>query len=505
MTVQGIRSLTPTSPDLRVLLTPIPANERPTVVESVGEHESADAEKTNKDPLRTYLWLVVSSDLVAIIASVASAVFARFNFTSDSLINTAPHGLVALGIAAAWFGTLSLNGAYDRRFFGVGTEEFKRVLVATCILFGLVGTISFVLKAELSRAFILIVLPVGLLALITGRTASRAWLKRERSSGRRLFRTLLIGQPEQTELLAAAFAVDPCAGFLAVEQISPPRTHTAGWIDTVSAQIQSHHIRAVAISQSDLITDELIRRLAWQLEGRGIDLLVAPILGDISGPRLTLRPAAGLPLIHLDEPHLTGGKRFAKRILDVVGATVLLVITSPLLLVTAVMIRVTSRGPVIFKQRRVGLEGSHFTMWKFRTMTQDSELGHEQAVANAMKLGSNTTLRNDPRITKVGRLLRRWSLDEFPQFLNVILGSMSLVGPRPLLVSEANNLPAQVQRRHLTKPGLTGLWQISGRKGTTWDERMRLDLYFVENWSPALDTIILLKTAKAVLTGHGAY
>ena len=160
---------------------------------------------------------------------------------------------------------------------------------------------------------------------------------------------------------------------------------------------------------------------------------------------------------------------------------------------------------MIFRQKRVGIHGEQFTMLKFRTMIDGADRLHEQAIAAALASGSETTLANDPRITKPGKFLRRWSLDELPQLFNVLNGTMSLVGPRPLLLSEADDLPAHIQRRHLTKPGLTGLWQISGRKGTTWDERMRLDLYYVESWSPALDVVILLKTAKAVISGHGAY
>jgi exopolysaccharide biosynthesis polyprenyl glycosylphosphotransferase len=285
----------------------------------------------------------------------------------------------------------------------------------------------------------------------------------------------------------------------------PPAGDLDSWLNLIDSMIAGDRIDAVAIMQSDQITDEVIRLLSWRVEGRGIDLLVAPTLGDHAGPRLTFRPAAGLPLIHLDEPHLTGSKQVTKRALDILASACLLVVLCPLMLGIAGTVRLSSRGPVIFRQKRVGRDGHQFTMLKFRTMIDGADKLHAAAIAEALAAGSQTTLPTDNRITRAGQFLRRWSLDELPQLFNVLRGTMSLVGPRPLLLSEADDLPRHIQRRHLTKPGLTGLWQISGRKGTTWDERMRLDLYYVENWSPALDLVILLKTAKAVISGAGAY
>ena len=466
---------------------------------------SPPASSRTVDPIGPYARRVFVADIVSIALATVTAVVGRFA-VGVPLNDTAwTYAGIGMLIGLAWLGTLGLSGAYEHRYLGVGTDEFKRVIVGTVALFGLVGTASFILKAEISRGFVLIALPLGLVALLLGRAMVRGWLHRQRAAGEQLSRTLIIGYPHQTDALAAVFDEDPAAGFLAVATQRPPVDNVAAWVTMIDWVIENELIDAVAMMQSDHVTDDVIRQLSWQIEGRNIDLLVAPNLGDISGPRLTFRPAAGLPLIHLDEPHLTGSKQITKRGIDIVGSGLLLLLLSPLLLILGLLVRLTSRGPVIFRQKRVGIHGEQFTMLKFRTMIDGADRLHEQAIAAALASGSETTLANDPRITKPGKFLRRWSLDELPQLFNVLNGTMSLVGPRPLLLSEADDLPAHIQRRHLTKPGLTGLWQISGRKGTTWDERMRLDLYYVESWSPALDVVILLKTAKAVISGHGAY
>ena len=457
------------------------------------------------DAIAPYARRTLVSDALGVTAAITIAIIGRFAVGSPAGATIWVYSGIGLLVGLAWLVSLGFSGAYEHRFLGVGTDEFKRIIVGTAVLFGLVGTVSYILKADVSRGFVLIALPLGLIALLIGRAVTRKWLYQQRKAGAQLSRTLIIGYPHQTEAMAAVFDGDPGAGFHAVAAHRPPIDTVEGWIQTIEALIEREQVDAIAMMQSDHVTDDVIRRLSWQIEGRNIDLLVAPTLGDISGPRLTFRPAAGLPLIHLDEPHLTGSKQITKRGLDVIGATGLLILISPILLLIALLVRFTSRGPVIFRQERVGRNGELFTMLKFRTMINGADKLHEQAIAEALAAGSETTLATDSRITKPGRFLRRWSLDELPQLINVVNGTMSIVGPRPLLLSEADDLPEHIQRRHLTKPGLTGLWQISGRKGTTWDERMRLDLYYVENWSPALDVVILLKTAKAVISGTGAY
>jgi lipopolysaccharide/colanic/teichoic acid biosynthesis glycosyltransferase len=248
----------------------------------------------------------------------------------------------------------------------------------------------------------------------------------------------------------------------------------------------------------------IIQRLAWRLEGPRVDLLVAPTVGDIAGPRVTMRMAADLPLLHLDEPHLTGPKRAIKRVLDLVFGGVLFCVFLPFMLVAAIGTKLTSSGSMFYWQQRVGRGGQLIRIPKFRTMYVGSDQIRDQVIGEPDD-DITDRYRHDPRITPFGRFLRRWSIDEMPQVVSVISGTMSLVGPRPVLVDEMPLLGDADHRRHLTKPGLTGLWQVSGRKNVDWNERMRLDLDYVEHWSPALDLIIVAKTVKAVLLGRGAY
>jgi len=284
---------------------------------------------------------------------------------------------------------------------------------------------------------------------------------------------------------------------------SPPTEHDE-WLDDVLSWVRSNQVGAVAIADSGSIEPALLRQLAWRLEAPRVELLVSPLLYDVAGPRVSVRPASGLPLLHLDEPVLTGPKRFFKRAMDLVLGTMGLFILAPVLVAIAVVIKVGSRGPAIYVSQRVGQAGKEFGCMKFRTMSAgaDSQRGD---VIGSPDESIIERYRADPRITPVGRFLRRWSLDELPQLFNVVGGSMSLVGPRPVLPEEMELLADADRRRHITKPGLTGLWQISGRKEVAWEDRMLMDLYYVEHWSIALDVVILAKTAKAVVTGHGAY
>jgi exopolysaccharide biosynthesis polyprenyl glycosylphosphotransferase len=249
-----------------------------------------------------------------------------------------------------------------------------------------------------------------------------------------------------------------------------------------------------------------LRKLSWALEGSRAGLIVAPALMDVAGPRIAIRPMCGLPLLHVEQPELTGGRRVVKSALDHVAAALGLLVLLPLLLAVAVAVKLDSRGPILFKQKRVGRFGEEFTILKFRTMC----LNAESMLPDVIHLNRNADgllfkAPDDPRLTRVGRILRKYSIDELPQLINVLTGSMSLVGPRPPLPSEVARYHDHHHRRLLVKPGLTGLWQISGRADLSWEEAVRLDLRYVENWSLATDLLIVWKTAAVVLRGHGAY
>ena len=477
-------------------------------IDSDGTDSPNLSARARSDSLLVLLRVALVSDVASIAVAVFVAGWARFSVFAEGETADSRYGYVSIAIATVWLASLSFAGAYDRRFLGAGWEEFRRVIVATFSVFGVIATTSFLLAAQVSRGFILIALPVGVVTLMCGRALTRRWFQRRRLQGDFLARTLVIGPEPLAQDLAQLLRSDPLAGFDVVDvTICPPTSDGEGlnlWLDAIERRIHDQQIQAVALTQTDRITNEMVRLLAWRLEGPRVDLLVAPSLGDVAGPRLTIRPAAGLPLIHLDEPALTGSRRLAKRALDIIGALVLLLIVSPLLIVVAFLVAVTSRGPVFYLQGRVGQHGKPFILLKFRSMLLTTDDDADDWQPNLAD-GPVRKSRENPRVTAVGRVMRRWSIDELPQLFNVVGSTMSLVGPRPLLLTEADDLPKKEQRRHLTKPGLTGLWQISGRKETTWDERMRLDLHYVENWSPALDAVILIKTVRAVVTGHGAY
>jgi exopolysaccharide biosynthesis polyprenyl glycosylphosphotransferase len=261
-------------------------------------------------------------------------------------------------------------------------------------------------------------------------------------------------------------------------------------------------VDTVAVAGTASLGEDGLRRLAWSVERRGVDLLVAPGLTYVSVPRIVVRPVDGTPLLHVDEPTLDGPKQLLKSAFDRGAAFVALVCLGPLVVGLAFVVLMTSRGPAFFRQERIGRDGRTFRIWKLRTMVDG---------AASMSLEGNDAdgllfkLRRDPRVTPFGRFLRRWSLDELPQLLNVLSGSMSLVGPRPPLPSEVAQYGEDVRRRLLVRPGLTGLWQVSGRSDLPWDEAVLLDLQYVENWSLALDAVILMRTVTAVARQQGAY
>jgi exopolysaccharide biosynthesis polyprenyl glycosylphosphotransferase len=410
-------------------------------------------------------------------------------------------------IALLWLAMLALRGSYDQRIIGLGTEEIRRVVSATLYTFAVVAGISFLIRADISRAYAFVSLPLGLLLVVIGRFVWRGWLYRQR--GRQAFQnaTLIVGSGPASDELVDRLERDAYAGYRVAGRYEAPATSVGGlddWLLGLASTVDELDIEAIAIAPSETITSETIRQVAWQLEGRSVDLLIAPAMMHISGPRLSVRPAAGLPLLHLDEASLSRSQRFAKRALDLVGTITMLVLLSPVMVIATLAVRLSSRGPVIFRQTRVGRAGKPFTMLKFRTMVQNADELREQLRAQHDLDDPMFKLVDDPRITKPGKFLRRWSLDELPQLFNVVGGSMSLVGPRPHPLDDVNRYELAAYRRLALKPGLTGLWQVEGRSDLDWAEALQLDLYYVESWSLSGDIVLLARTVRAVLQGRGA-
>lgn len=274
--------------------------------------------------------------------------------------------------------------------------------------------------------------------------------------------------------------------------------------DSVLAAARTCGAHRVAVLSGGIDAQKL-RWISWQLEGTDTDLVVSPGLTEVGGRRLHIQRVAGLPLLHIDEPEFSGFRRMVKGAFDRVMAGLALIVLSPVLIGIALAVRLAGPGPVLFTQTRIGRNGRTFRMIKFRSMCLDAESRRAALIEHNESAGPLFKIRTDPRVTAVGRVLRRFSLDELPQLFNVITGSMSLVGPRPPLAEEVAQYRDDARRRLLVKPGLTGLWQISGRSDLSWDESVRLDLRYVENWSLALDMVVLWKTARAVVGAHGAY
>jgi exopolysaccharide biosynthesis polyprenyl glycosylphosphotransferase len=465
-----------------------------------------------------YRLRLVLTDIAVLAASsaVVSVVRVLVSGPATSTSGVVLRTIMSVGLIPLWLAALAATKSYDQRVFGSGPLEYHRVFDASWRLFSLVAIAAFLTSVPAVRLYVLVGLPVGLAGLLANRYLWRRWLHRNRVRREMTTAVLAIGLREQAERLIRELNGRPTSGYRVVGVCIPTGTVRAGEeIDGVpvlgdlrnpGAVAASVGADCVAVSGSDAITADVVRRLGWELEPVGVDLMLTAELADVAGPRITVTPAAGVSLLHVDAPRFSGPRFVAKAVMDWVGAALLTLLLSPVLLAVAVAVKVTSRGPVLFGQDRVGRGGQTFRMLKFRSMVVDAEQRLAHVAANGHDgAGLLFKQRHDPRVTRVGRVLRRYSLDELPQLFNVLLGQMSLVGPRPPLPSEARRYEARMQRRLLVKPGLTGLWQVGGRSDLPWEECVRLDVYYAENWTAFGDLMILARTAKAVLGGAGAY
>jgi exopolysaccharide biosynthesis polyprenyl glycosylphosphotransferase len=461
---------------------------------------------------RRYALTLLTLDAALLFAGTTLAALLRWGAPAGSIkVGGLDYYAIAGLTAVVWLAMLATTHSYDARYLGIGSDEFRRVADAAIRVTALVAFVTFVGKLPLSRGFVAMALPIGLISTLAGRYAARRVLHRLRRRAQCLHRVLVVGTPSSAAKLAEGLSRSVYTGYHVCGTWSPAASDFAGADPT--ARERGRVLEVLARTQADTVavaasgfSPAALRQLAWQLEGSGVDLLVSPALTDVAGPRIHMRPVDGLPLLHVEEPQLDGGKKLAKSAFDRLASLVLLIVASPLLAGVMVAIRVTSPGPAIFRQRRAGRGGSPFTIYKFRTMHQGADATFDDLVATQVDKPRGMFAKNavDDRVTAVGRFLRRYSLDELPQLVNVLLGQMSLVGPRPLPAS-VEQVGLDVSRRLLVAPGMTGLWQVSGRSDLPWDESIRLDLYYVENWSPAFDLMILWKTLRAVLRGSGAY
>ncbi|BBY59323.1 sugar transferase [Mycolicibacterium sarraceniae] len=477
----------------------------------------------------TYARRLVAVDLLAVVLAVALAQWLRFGGplaiarprggSSDWVVYFSNYLVVSTLIIVGWMLVLSINRSRAPRVIGSGVEEYRRVCVSTAATFGSIAIISMAFKLEIARGYLLIALPSGILLLILFRwIARRVVVEARKRYGHCVTRILVVGNPSAVRDLASSFAgngsefavVGACVSGRASRR--PLDIAGVGIIpnfgdesNIVAAATETNSF-AVAVAASEQLDGRALRELSWELEGLNIDMFVAPGVVDVAGPRLQMRPIAGLPLIHVEKPTYQGAKQFEKRLFDVVFSSLVLLCGLPILALIGLAIKLTSPGPVFYRQERIGVEGRPFQIIKFRTMVDraDTMLGGLVSL-NESPGGVLFKMRDDPRVTPVGRVLRKYSLDELPQFINVLKRDMSVVGPRPPLASEVETYDDSTRRRLLVRPGITGLWQVSGRSDLSWSDSVRLDLFYVENWSMVSDLLIAVKTVKVILSHAGAY
>lgn len=457
---------------------------------------------------RTYVSAVLAADFfsAALVCAVALLLFAS--------TATTPWWAVEVAAPTAWIAAVAVAGGYDRRYLGSGVQEFRRLALGLGGLLATVATVAWLTDVSLARPMVLVGLPAAATLSGLARYAVRKHIHRLRRDGRFRYRTLVVGHVQGVDELAPRLRRNYQHGFDVVGASLPEPSSTSvdhgrvpvvGTFSTVVEDVRRLDIDTVAVISCPEMNGERLRRLAWELEPTGAELVVAPALVEVAGPRMSIRPVEGLPLLHVDQPAFTGFRRVLKRGVDVVVSATTLLVLAPVVLAIAVAVKLDSPGPVLFRQTRIGYHGELFTIQKFRTMVVDAERLLEDLRHLNEGAGPLFKLRRDPRITRIGRFLRRTSLDELPQLVNVLLGHMSLVGPRPHLPAEVAAFGEDPSRRLLVKPGLTGLWQVSGRSRLSWEESVQLDLRYIENWSLAFDAYIMWKTLRAVIDRSGAY
>jgi exopolysaccharide biosynthesis polyprenyl glycosylphosphotransferase len=462
---------------------------------------------------------MVASDafLIAIVCGLSQIVRFRDVRVGVAGANSVSYAMVSASILTIWVVTLWVYGTYSPRVLGVGPEEYRRVFSATMSTFGAIAIVSVLFAIDVARGYLALALPLGLLAVVSNHWIARRFVARRRRHGKLLNAVLAVGQPHSVKDLCQSVARTPGDGYTVVGVCMPGTMEqdslsipAVGDVPVFPFERDIRH--AVVDSGADTVmltsghlSPGEIRDLSWQLEKLDVDLLVSSGMVDVARPRLTVRPVGGSSMIHVDKPQYDGAKRIQKRVFDVGFALTLLIVVSPVMLLAALAVKLFSKGPVFYRSERIGLDGRPFQMIKFRTMVVDAD----QRLADVAHLnecdGLLFKIRDDPRVTRVGRFLRSSSIDELPQFINVLRKEMSVVGPRPPLPSEVEGYDDQVRRRLLVRPGITGLWQVSGRSNLSWEEAIRFDLSYVENWSMVKDLVIAMSTIRVVLRRSGAY
>ncbi|MEU9373397.1 sugar transferase [Streptomyces sp. NPDC048255] len=428
----------------------------------------------------------------------------------------------ALGAALAWTGVQALRRRYASRLLGESRGVLP-VLHDWLILIGVLAVARVVTEEDTPRLSALGALLPALLITVACHKLTYRHLSAARREAQAVSRVLVVGEPDAAEDVIAHLAartdhpyvvvgvVPVGAGSLASGVPVAARLGEAmpqapgGDSEAVLGAVRSHHADLVLVTPGARFAGDRLRRVAWALHDAGLELAVFPGLVEVSVKRLETLTAGGLAVLRVVPPLSRGWQTLLKSVLDRTGAAAGLLLLSPLFLGIVLAIRFGSRGPAFYRQRRIGRDGVPFVMWKFRTMVVDADARKAELSGANENDGLMFKMRRDPRVTRVGRLLRRTSMDELPQLINVLTGHMSLVGPRPPLPEEVAEYGEVELRRLTVRPGMTGLWQISGRSDLSWDETIQLDLQYVDNWSFTSDVDVMGRTLRAVVDGRGAY
>lgn len=518
--IDGLRGVGMTSVEDAVSITrtasvflPIPASRSNRVVPrpAIAPRVSATLERRRQWERRYRMRLRITD---AVVILLAAGVTAAVQMIAGVAGEEALRDGILLG--ALWYLMLSALHTRDAALFRASAAEYRGVVHASGLAFGATAMIGVLLAWENLQFVLLVGLPVGLLALLITRWAWRKWLGTQRVHGRFTSRTLVVGDKDDVEYVVRTLHPIGASGYQVVGatlldgnardvEIDGARFPVLGNLNTVAAVAAELEADTIIVASRPDGDPEFVKRLSWQLEGAASELVLSSRLTDVAGPRLSFSPVEGLPLIQVQIPTYEGGQHVLKRALDIAVATLALIPIAALTPFIAAVVKLDSPGPLFFFQERVGRDGRTFKMVKFRSMRTDAE--QQLAALKERNEGSGLLfkMKDDPRVTRVGRILRKLSLDELPQFWNVLTGDMSVVGPRPPLPSEVTSYDGTVFRRLYIKPGITGLWQVSGRSDLSWDESVRLDLRYVENWSVVNDLQIMWRTAKVMMRPSGAY
>ena len=451
----------------------------------------------------------------ALVASVAGAVGFHVRFTQGPgpLSYPAASYWLAVALPVAWVLAMWMARSYETRFLWVGSEEFRRIFTAAVFFLAAIGTVSWALRLEVARGFVILALPLATVLTLAQRYGHRALLHRARRRGDHQATTIIVGHRAGVSALSRQIARDPSHGYRVVGCCLPTHQEgetfeglpVLGGMDDVVDVVERYQVDTVAVLPSPEIDGPALRALGWSLEKTKAELLLAPAVTEVAGPRVRIRPVCGLPLMHVERPEFRGVRRIVKDVFDRSVAAAAILVLLPVFAALAVAVKVSSPGPVFFRHERVGRAGLPFHVLKFRSMVHGADRELAALIKSSDGNAVQFKMKRDPRVTRVGAVMRRYSLDELPQLFNVVAGTMSLVGPRPHVTREVEQYGVDMRRRLLVKPGITGLWQVSGRSDLSWDDAVRMDVRYVENWTLTFDLMILAKTFRAVLRGSGAY